>query len=597
MLIALQYNTFKRVYPNNQVSALRFYHFITYSFLLICCPTAAGQDVSRGVHLIIDQSANEETFRINTKKSGPDSTALSEYLADLRFELIKDGYLAASFDSVVWRGDTATAHLVSGKRYKWANLTRGNVREEMLSKAGYREKFFNETHFNPLQVARLLEALLDEAENHGYPFAQIKFDEISIEDEVISARLDMDLNTYTVIDSIIIKGALATNRRVIENHLGLVKNAPYNQAKLSKIPVRLRELPYVKVIKPFELGMRDGKADVYLYLDNKKASNFDGVLGVLPNPVTGDIVFTGDVTLDLMNALKRGETINLRWQRLQTRTQQLDLRMAYPFLFNTPLGVEVKANLFRQDTLFSQVNLKAALQYFFRGGKQVKVFVEDAQANVISPTAYQQGRFVDSRTTMFGLGVMTNTLDYRFNPRSGYFIEAEAAAGTKRIQENPQLDASFYDGINLSSEIYNANLLAGLHLPAGRRATVLLRVRGGYFLNDNMFQNEAYRIGGLKSIRGFDEQTIFATGYAVGTVEFRYLLEENSNVFLFADQGVYENRINQELEQDTPFGFGGGINFETGAGIFSLTYALGRQFDNNIELRGGKIHFGFVSFF
>lgn len=576
---------------------MRFYHIIAFSFLLICSGKAAGQDASRSIHLIIDQSGNEEIFRINVQKGGLDSTEIGEYLANVRYELIEDGYLAASFDSVHRSGDTITARLISGKRYKWANLTRGDVREEMLSKAGYREKFFRGTHFNPLQVARLLEGLLDEAENNGYPFAQIRFDDIFIEDDVISASLDMELNSYTVIDSIIIKGELATNRRVIENHLGLEKNAPYNQSKLQKIPVRLRELPYVKVIKPYELGMREGKTDVYLYLDNKKASNFDGVIGVLPNPVTGDIVFTGDVTLDLMNALKRGETINLRWQRLQTRTQQLDLRMAYPFLFNTPLGVEFKANLFRQDTLFSQVNLNAAIQYFFQGGKQVKVFVEDAQANVISPTAYQQGRFVDSRTTMFGLGVTTNTLDYRFNPRSGYFIEAEAAAGTKRIQQNTQLDASFYDNINLNSEIYNVNLLAGVHVPVGRRATVLLRLRGGYFLNDNMFQNEAYRIGGLKSIRGFDEQTIFATGYAIGTAEFRYLLEENSNVFFFVDQGTYENRINQELEQDTPFGFGGGINFETGAGIFSLTYALGRQFDNNIELRGGKIHFGFVSFF
>lgn len=571
--------------------------FIACLFLLICCHSAIGQIGSGKIHVVIDQRDEDHPIRIKQPRGGVDSTNLNTYLAALRYDIIKDGFLAASFDTVIRSGDTAVAQLVAGRRYKWANLTRGNVREEMLGKAGYRQKFFKGTPFNPVQTARLIESLLDQAENEGFPFAQVKFDKIAFKDDSISAVLDMTLNNYTVIDSIIIKGGLAANRKVIENHLGLEKNAPYNQQKLNRIPVRLRELPYVKVIKPFELGMRDGKADVYLYLDNKKASNFDGVIGVLPDPVTGDIVFTGDVTLDLMNSLRRGETINLRWQRLQTRTQQLDLRFEYPFLFNTPLGIELKANLFRQDTLFSQVNLNAALQYYFQGGKQIKIFVEDAQANVISPSAYQQGRFVDSRTTMFGLGTAINTLDYRFNPRSGYFIEAQAAAGTKRIQENPEVDESFYDDINTNSEIYNVNILAGLHIPIGRQSTLLLRVRGGYFLNENMFQNEAYRIGGLKSIRGFNEQTIFATGYTIGTMEFRYLLEANSNVFLFVDQGVYENRINQDLEQDTPIGFGGGINFETGAGIFSLTYALGRQFDNNIELRGGKIHFGFVSFF
>lgn len=545
----------------------------------------------------IEQSAENPTVKLSLPKNGPDSAEVTAYLTALRYTLIEDGYLAASFDTVIWNGDTARAVLNAGKKYKWAKLSAGNVREEMLSRAGYREKFFRGTPFKPTEMSRLFEALLDHAENNGYPFAQLGLTDVEINGEEIGAALKMNLNTYTVIDSIIIKGDLETNRRVIENHLGLVKGAPYNQARLDKIPVRLRELPYVKIIKPYEVGMREGETDVYLYLENKKASNFDGVLGVLPDPVTGAIVFTGDVSLDLMNPFKRGESINLRWQRLQTRTQQLDLRFAYPFLFNTPIGTEFKINLFRQDTLFSQVNLNLALQYFLPGGNRLKFYVDDFQANVISASAYQQGRFVDSRSVIFGIGAVANTLDYRFNPRSGYFIDITAGVGRKRIRENALLDESFYDDINLRSEIYNANVLAGYHHPVGRRATLLLRVRGGYFLNENMFLNEAYRIGGLKSIRGFDEQAIFATGYAVGTLEFRYLLEENSNVFLFVDQAAYENRINRELETDTPFGFGGGINFETGAGIFSLTYALGRQFDNNISLRGGKLHFGFVSFF
>jgi hypothetical protein len=44
-------------------------------------------------------------------------------------------------------------------------------------------------------------------------------------------------------------------------------------------------------------------------------------------------------------------------------------------------------------------------------------------------------------------------------------------------------------------------------------------------------------------------------------------------------------------------GFGAGITFETKAGLFSITYALGRAFDNPVALRGGKVHFGFLSLF
>jgi hypothetical protein len=43
---------------------------------------------------------------------------------------------------------------------------------------------------------------------------------------------------------------------------------------------------------------------------------------------------------------------------------------------------------------------------------------------------------------------------------------------------------------------------------------------------------------------------------------------------------------------DFPFGFGAGIAFTTKAGLFYLSYALGKQLDNPISFKTGKIHFG-----
>lgn len=595
LLCNLQYTLLIRVYQSAKANLRKTISIPLLATALIFLLTMSVGAQERTLNIV--QSESYDPVKINIPNNVRDSISITGYLLALRFELIEDGFLAASIDSVSWKAAEVYAYLDLGNRYNWAKLSKGNVREEILIRVGYREKFYTETLFKPKEVSRLFESLLDYAENNGYPFASVGLDSIELHDGEISATLKMKMNNYTVIDSLIVKGGLLTNPKVLENHLGISKGDPYDQSRLSKIPNRLKELPFVQVIKPYEVGMREGKSDVYLYLDNRKASNFDGILGILPDAVTGDVVVTGDVQIDLMNALKRAETINMRWQRLQTRTQQLDLRFMYPFVFNSPFGAEFKLNLFRQDTLFSQVNIMAAIPYFFKGGDHIKIYVEDMQANVISPQAFQQRNLADSRTTVFGLGVVTYALDYRFNPRSGYAIEASAGVGTKRINPNPNLDPSFYDDVNLNSELYNMNVLARYFQPVGKRSTVMFRLRGGYFINDNMFLNEAYRIGGLKSIRGFDEQGIFATGFAIATLEYRFIFEENSNLFVFLDQGAYENRINNELVTDTPLGFGGGINFETPAGIFSLTYALGRQFDNNIELRSGKIHFGFVNFF
>ncbi|MFQ5335785.1 MAG: hypothetical protein ACE5DN_06900, partial [Flavobacteriales bacterium] len=65
----------------------------------------------------------------------------------------------------------------------------------------------------------------------------------------------------------------------------------------------------------------------------------------------------------------------------------------------------------------------------------------------------------------------------------------------------------------------------------------------------------------------------------------------------FWDGAYYENTSVGNRVFDRPFGFGAGISFETSSGIFSINYALGKQFDNPLLLKTAKVHFGFVNFF
>jgi hemolysin activation/secretion protein len=122
-------------------------------------------------------------------------------------------------------------------------------------------------------------------------------------------------------------------------------------------------------------------------------------------------------------------------------------------------------------------------------------------------------------------------------------------------------------------------------------------VNGGYMRSENLFESEAFRIGGLKTLRGFDEESIYATMFGIGTIEYRFLLDQNSYLFAFFDGAYYENRATNKRVTDRPFGFGLGISFFTKIGVFSLNYALGKQFQNPIDFRAGKIHFGVVSYF
>jgi hypothetical protein len=98
-------------------------------------------------------------------------------------------------------------------------------------------------------------------------------------------------------------------------------------------------------------------------------------------------------------------------------------------------------------------------------------------------------------------------------------------------------------------------------------------------------------------MRGINEESIYATAWSVASIEYRVLLEENSAVYLFGDQCWYEKKGASGFDTDHPFSFGAGFNFETKAGIFTFNYALGKQFDNPILVRNGKISFGFRNVF
>jgi hemolysin activation/secretion protein len=111
-----------------------------------------------------------------------------------------------------------------------------------------------------------------------------------------------------------------------------------------------------------------------------------------------------------------------------------------------------------------------------------------------------------------------------------------------------------------------------------------------------LYQNEVFRFGGLNSLRGFNEESLYATSKCVISIEYRYLLDKNSAIFGFVDQGFYENRAVKYMH-DHPIGFGAGILFGTKLGSFTMCYALGKQFDNPILMRDARIHFGYIAYF
>lgn len=553
----------------------------------------------------------------NFAKTASDTTSATLILRGVLKQFHAQTYLEATFDSVHISSKNIRAKLHIGKPYKWANLSNGNVNIEYLSQVGYRERLFDGKPFSAKEISDIEEKLLNFAEDTGFPFAQVWLDSIQIQNSTISAALMLKTGASFRFDTIELSGFAKISPRFLQNYLDIKKSSLFNRSQVLKMGARLAELPYLTVRKPPTVRFTEGGyAVVNLLLDNKKASRWDFLVGVQPTTQPNGsqkfgITFNG--TADFQNLLGLGERLFANFENLRPQSPRLNIKLSYPYILNLPYGFDGAFDLYKRDSAYIETHTNMGVQYLLGGLDYMKLFWQNYKSNnlIINKLQIQQTHrlpsTLDVSTNTLGLELMKQHLDYRFNPRRGWTILLRGGAGIRTVRQNSDIldlrDPNFdfktlYDTVTLRSFQYRLDNKTEFYFPVLKRSVVKLAVVGGaVFTSSPISQNEQYRIGGSKLLRGFDEESLFATRYAVGTLEYRLLIGRNSYLYTFADTAYIENQTRTTRSTDTPFGFGAGISFETNVGLFGVTLAVGRQQGNPIDFRNVKTHFGYVSLF
>ena len=532
----------------------------------------------------------------------------------------KIGYLTAALDSFDWKKTLPFAKIRLGRKYEITDLNTQSIPPDYWAAIDFNPKKILNQPLNFRALSALEGKLLAQAENTGFPFARVSLENIKINAGNTTADLILNKGKLFRFDTLRIVGNGRINSAFLNNYLEMKRGTPFSRIYLNKLSARISDLSYIAQTKSPTVSFdAAGRASVNLFLDNKKASRFDFLLGI--QPTTGPdgaqkftITFNG--TGDFLNFLGWGERFYANFENLRPQSPNVNLKFSLPYIPKMVFGVDGSFDLYKRDTTYIETKAQIGINYYLGNGQTAKFFWQNNSAsNLLLDTqtiiaTHRLPPTLDYSTNSIGLEFLLQRLDYRQNPRSGGYLRLRGAAGLRSIKKNADIfnlkdgnDTAFifstlYDTVTTSAFQYRIETQTEFYQPVGKRSALKAGIVSGSLISSSLVgTNEQYRIGGSKILRGFDEESIFATQFAVGTFEYRFLIGRNSYIYTFVDGAYIHNLTRSTDNSDTPYGVGAGITIETKVGLFGVTLAAGSQQRNGLDFRNVKTHFGYVSFF
>ena len=581
---------------------------------VFCQDTATSQ--YRLIINYVDKDSSFQPGALHLQTSFTNQLLCIDYVNKLIPKLNVQGYAAASVDEMVIDSASIQIRLYVGEKQNWVKLTTDSIEKRAIDESGFIEKKFRNKQVNFKEVQQIKEQILNYYEKNGFPFASVYLDSIQLLDKTIEGTLKVNRGPLYHIDSIRVIGKAKISSHFLQRYLGIPNGSIYNRERLEQVDKKILELPYLQSEQPSELLMLGTGSVLNLYLQPKRSSQVNFLVGFLPaNSQTNKLQLTGDVNLNLKNSLGKGETILLNWQQLQLQSPRLNIGYQHPYIFKSAFGIDFSFGLFKKDSTFLQLNAQIGIQYLLSPNQSGKLFLQSLGTTLLGSGVdtnqikiiKQLPPNIDVSSVNIGLDYEWNNTNYRLNPRSGNELQLITSAGIKTIRKNNDIlsisDPSFnyeslYDSLKLKSYQLRVKLTAAHYFPAGKRSTFKTIFNGGVFSSQSIFRNELFQIGGFKLLRGFDEESIYATRYAVLTAEYRYLVGLNSYLFTFSDAGWVKNKFQDVNTNNTFISAGIGLLFETKFGLLNMSFAVGKRDDVNFDLRrASKIHFGYINYF
>ena len=432
------------------------------------------------------------------------------------------------------------------------------------------------------EITVLLAYIVNYYEDNGNSFAQVKLKDITLNGEIAIANLKISSSRKRKIDKVIVKGYDNFPEKYIRHNLNLKLNTKFNENKLLNASTAINSLFFVDEIKPPEVLFTNDSTYIYLYLKRKRSNKFDGVLGFSSKENSDGLDLNGYLDFAFNNLFNGGETLALLWKNNGNNSQRFFVSAVVPYIFNLPITPKVEFEIFRQDTIYNNVTTKFYLSYLINSRNQITGVFDTESSNDLLKVSDPDLNVASYKNLFFGAAYNFTVLNNDILFPEKFKLEISGLYGSREVENINTSQSKFF-------------LIAHYLLPLNSKNFIFFQNQSAFLNSENYYINELFRIGGINTIRGFNEESIFASAYSILNLEYRYKTNSSSYFYTISDFAYVNNDIIDQITRIYSLGFG--YSFITKAGLLNVSYALGKFGEQAFNFGNSKLHIKLISIF
>lgn len=520
---------------------------------------------------ILKTVLNEVSYEANQRSE----KEIFKEIRHVHKQLKNNGFFTSTIDTIVTNKDVYTAFFDLGFKTEEIIIIYPQKKQPVSS-----EQNFDSIRLKPHEFENYTKSILNKLDQKGKSFSEISFKNPKIQNRTLVLEQQVIESKKRYIDKVIVKGYDNFPQKFIRNYFKINPQTIFSKEKIEEISQLTKTLTFVDQKKKPEVLFKKDSTHLYLFLTKQTSSSFDGIINFASKDDGKGLLLNGNLDLKLNNVFNSGEQLELFWNKVAEEKTEFNILVKAPYLINSRFSSELGFNIFRQDSTFLNTNFNFKTEYDFNNFSKISLLFSSEKSSYLLNT---ESNNFDSFSNNF-IGVeykistlsKTNLFKYKLN------VNIQPVIGRRKTE---------------ISQINQQKLLISsfANFKTSEKSYIFLKNETGILNSNNYLVNELFRIGGVNTIRGFNEQSIFTSQYSYLNLEYRYLTSLSSYIYTITDLGAYENIVENNYQK--VIGIGLGYGFKLNNSNVNFAYANGFNFKDTTKFNNSKIIVKWTSFF